>query len=127
MRPRPGTDAANMTTRKDGLQPVSRILENALREAGVSDRLQGRGPLLHWRELAGDEIADHVRAVDLAEGVLMREADHGAWRQELSMLAPEIMGKFNARFGEGTVSQLQWLQGARSPWGARGRKRDQGR
>jgi predicted nucleic acid-binding Zn ribbon protein len=116
-----------MTTRKDGLQPVSRILENALREAGVGDRLQGRGPLLHWREIVGDEIAANVRAVDLADGVLTLEAGHGAWRQELTMLAPEIIEKFNARFGEGTVSQLQWQQGARAPWSARGRKRDPGR
>lgn len=116
-----------MSTRKDGLQPVSRILEAALREAGVGERLEGRAPLLHWREIVGEEIAAHVRAVDLADGVLVLAADHGAWRQELTMLAPEIIEKFNARFGVGTVSQLQWHQGARTSWAARGRKRDQGR
>jgi len=116
-----------MTTRRDGLQPISRILENALREAGVGERLAGRAPLLQWREIAGPEIAAHVRAVDLVDGVLVLEADHGAWRQETSMLANEIVEKFNARFGEGTVSQLQWRQGAGASWLPRGRKRDQGR
>ncbi len=121
-----------MSTRRDGLQPVSRILEAALRASGVDERLAGRAPLLHWAEIVGTEIAAHVRAVDLADGVLVLEADHGAWRQELTMLAPEIVGKFNARFGEGTVSQLQWRQGLR-PTGTRtlatprGRKREQGR
>ncbi len=116
-----------MTTRKDGLQPVSRILEAALREAGVSERLEARAPLLRWPEIVGPEIAAHVRAVDLADGVLGLEADHGAWRQEVSLLAPGIIAKFNATFGEGTVSQLQWRTGGRIPWASRGRKRDQGR
>jgi predicted nucleic acid-binding Zn ribbon protein len=116
-----------MTTRRDGLQPIASILDRALREAGVGERLAGRAPLLHWREIVGLEIAAHVRAVDLVDGVLVLEADHGAWRQELSMLAPEILEKFNARFGAGTVSQLQWHQGVRSSWLPRGRKRDQGR
>ena len=111
-----------MTTRRDGLQPVSRILEAALRESGVSERLSGRAPLLQWHEIVGPEIAAHVRAVDLVDGMLMLEADHGAWRQEVTMLAPEIVVKLNARFGEGTVSQLQWRHGPQ-----RGRKRDQGR
>ncbi len=114
-------------TRRDGLQPIASILENALREAGVDERLAGRAPLLHWREIAGPEISAHVRAVDLVDGVLVLEADHGAWRQETAMLAPEILEKFNARFGEGTVSQLQWYQGVRSFRIPRGRKRDQGR
>ena len=121
-----------MSTNRDGLQPVSRILEAALRESGVNDRLAGRAPLLHWSEIVGAEIAAHVHAIDLADGVLVLDADHGAWRQELTMLAPEIVGKFNARFGEGTVSQLQFRQGAR-PTGIkplatpRGRKRETGR
>ena len=38
-----------------------------------------------------------------------------------------ISSPFNARFGEGTVSQLQWRQGAGASWLPRGRKRDQGR
>jgi len=116
-----------MSTRRDGLQPVSRILEGALRESGVHDRLAGRAPLLHWHEIAGPEIAAHVRAVDLADGVLVLEADHGTWRQELTMLAPEIVEKFNARFGVGTVSRLQWRQGMRPLATPPGRKRDQGR
>ena len=82
-----------MTTNRDGLQPIASILERALREAGVGERLAGRAPLLHWREIVGPEIAAHVRAVDLVDGVLMLEADHGAWRQELIHAGPGDPGK----------------------------------
>ena len=110
-----------------GPQPVSRILADVLRESGLEDRLQERGPLLRWAEVVGEEIARHTRAVDLEEGELVLEADHGAWRQEVTMLVPEIVAKFNARFGEGTVTGIRWRErGTRhSPRerGNRGRRR----
>lgn len=94
---------------KTGPVPVSRILEGMLRESGLQDRLQGRAALLGWREIVGGEIADHSRAVDLVDGVLTLDADHGAWRQEVTMLVPEIIRKFNARYGEGTVTGICWV------------------
>ena len=99
-----------MGRRRDepGPQPVSRILEGVLRESGLQDRLEERAALLGWRQIVGDDIAAHSRAVDLVDGVLVLEADHGAWRQELTMLVPEIIRRFNARFGEGTVTAIQW-------------------
>jgi len=91
-----------------GPQPLSRILDSALRECGLQDRMEERSALLGWREIVGEKIANHSRAVDLIDGVLTLEADHGAWRQELSMLVPMIIQKFNAMFGEGTVTEVQW-------------------
>jgi len=99
-----------MAGRRDnpGPQPVSRILEGVLRDCGLQDRMDERAALLGWRAIVGDEIAAHSRAADLVDGVLTLEADHGAWRQELAMLVPEIIRKFNARYGEGTVTAVQW-------------------
>ena len=97
-----------MSAKRDGPQPVSRLIVGALRRYGLHDRLEERAALLRWREIVGDEIASHSRAVDLADGILVLEADHGAWRQELTMLVPMIIKKFNAMFGEGTVTDIQW-------------------
>jgi predicted nucleic acid-binding Zn ribbon protein len=93
---------------RPGLQPVSRILEGVLRECGLQDRMEERAVLVAWPRVVGEEIAAHARAVDLADGVLVLEADHGAWRQEVTMLVPMIVRKFNARYGEGTVTDVQW-------------------
>jgi predicted nucleic acid-binding Zn ribbon protein len=97
-----------MSAKREGPLPVSRLIEGALRQFGLHDRLEERAALLRWREIVGDEIAGHSRAVDLVDGVLVLEADHGAWRQELTMLVPMIIEKFNAMFGEGTVTDVQW-------------------
>jgi len=93
---------------KPGLQPVSRILEGVLRECGLQDRLEERATLSEWPAIVGADIAGHARAVDLVDGVLTLEADHGAWRQEVTMLIPLIIRKFNAKYGEGTVTDVQW-------------------
>ena len=93
-----------------GPQPVSRILADVLRNSGLEERLEERGPILRWGEMVGEEIARHTRAVDLEEGELVLEADHGAWRQEVTMLVPVIISKFNATFGEGTVTGIRWRE-----------------
>lgn len=110
-----------MTKRRDhtGPVPLSRILQGVLQDCGLDGRLNERAPLLAWREIVGPEIAAQSRAVDLEAGVLVLEADHGAWRQELSLLLPEILEKFNARFGPGTVTEIRWRGGP-----GRGRKRN---
>ncbi len=101
-----------------GPQPVSSILAQVLRNCGLSERLEERSPLLAWKDVVGEEIAQHSRATDIKDGVLIVEADHGAWRQELTLLKPMIINKFNALFGEGTVTEIQWRN---QP--GRGRKR----
>ena len=103
-----------MSERRRGPQPLSRILPDVLRQAGLDERLEERAPLLRWPEIAGEEIGRHTRAVDLQEGELILEADHGAWRQEVTMLAPAIIEKFNAIFGAGTVTAIRWRE--RSAW-----------
>jgi len=91
-----------------GFQPLARILDDTLRECGLRDRCEERSVLAGWTQIVGAEIAAHARAIDLADGVLTLEADHGAWRQEVTMLIPMIVRKFNARYGEGTVMNVQW-------------------
>ena len=93
---------------KSGPQPLSTILVEVLRECGLDGRLEERSPILHWRQIVGEDIAAHSRAVDLSDGVLTIDADHGAWRQEVTMLIPMIKEKFNAMFGAETVTDVQW-------------------
>ena len=96
--------------KREGPQPVSRIIGDALRRFGLHERLEERTVLLRWREIVGEEIAEHSRAVDLQDGVLVLEADHGVWRQEVTMLVPMIIKKFNALCGDGTVTEVTWRE-----------------
>ena len=107
-----------MARKNEGPQPISRILEGALRQYGLQERFAERSVLQKWTAVVGEEVAAHSRAVDLADGVLVLEADHGAWRQELTLLMPAIIKKFNEQCGAGTVTEIQWRDRP-----VRGRKR----
>ncbi len=97
-----------MAHKNDGPQPISRLLEGALRQCGLHERFVERSVLAQWAEIVGPEVALHSRAVDLVDGVLVLEADHGVWRQEITLLIPTIIKKFNERCGAGTVIEIQW-------------------
>lgn len=93
-----------------GLQPIGRLLDDALDQLGLRERAVERRVLARWADIVGAEIAGHSRALDIQGGVLIIEADHGAWRQELTMLMPRIIEKFNSLCGEGTVTDIQWRE-----------------
>jgi predicted nucleic acid-binding Zn ribbon protein len=103
-----------MKDRKRHGSPIllDHVLETVLRRCGLEDRLAQRRTLDAWDTVVGREIATHSRAVDLENGVLTLQADHGAWRQELTLLMPQIMERFNRRFGPGTVTAIQWARAA---------------
>lgn len=96
---------------KTGPVRLGRILDGVLSECGLAGRLSEREFLAQWPGIVGERIAAHVRAVDLREGVLLLAADHGAWRQEVALLAPRIRQECNARFGENTVAEIRWVRG----------------
>ena len=90
---------------------VGSILDSVLNQTGLASRAQERSVLGNWEEIVGDRAAAHTRAVDIKDGVLTLEADHAAWRQELTLLFPVIIEKYNARHGEGTVREVRWRRG----------------
>ena len=101
----------NDKRRKSKPERVDAIIESVLGGTGLADRARERSVLEVWAEIVGDKAAAHTRAVDIADGVLTLEADHAAWRQELTLLFPAIIEKYNARHGEGTVREIRWTRG----------------
>ncbi len=97
--------------RKSRPERVDTILESMLDGTGLAARARERTVLEAWAEVVGDKAAAHTRAVDILDGVLTIEADHAAWRQELTLLFPAIIKKYNERHGEGTVREIRWRRG----------------
>ncbi len=96
--------------RKDRPVRLDRVLDGVLDDCGLSDRLGERRALAAWTSIVGDDIAAHSRALDLRDGVLVLQADHGAWIQELTLLSPVIRERFNERFGADTVTEIRWAR-----------------
>jgi predicted nucleic acid-binding Zn ribbon protein len=95
------------------------ILKGLLTRLGLQERLEQRCLLEAWPQVVGEKIARFSRAIDLQDGVLLLQADNAVWRQELTLLLPTIMEKYNERYGAGTIKEIRWDR--RLP---RGRSRD---
>lgn len=90
---------------------VDEVLDSVLESTGLRARARERSVLESWAGIVGERAAAHTRAVDIADGVLVVEADHAAWRQELTLLFPAIIEKYNRRHGEDTVREIRWRHG----------------
>ncbi len=100
-------------------ETIGSILESVLERTGLNRRAGERTLLEAWPAVAGERIAAHVRAVDLEDGVLVLEADHAAWKQELTLLFPELLKTFRERFGLDAVREIRWLHQRRGRGGSR--------
>ena len=102
-------------------EAVGDILESVLDGLGLRARFAERRLLDDWAAIVGERIAAHCRAVDIADGVLVVDGDHGAWRQELTLLFPDIVRKYNRKYGADTVREIRWRSRGRGPRSRAGR------
>jgi len=68
--------------------------------------LPERSIMTEWERLAGKEMAEHVRVMDLAGGVLRTEADHPGWIQIGNMRKQELLEKIKQEFPEEKIVKI---------------------
>ena len=106
---------------------VADILGGVLKSAGVEDRVGQAAVITAWPDLVGERIARAAVAEAVAaDGTLFVRVKSGAWRQELSLMTPEVLSLLNAGRSAGRIKRIRWLLGGegREPaprYGARGR------
>ena len=101
------------TSRKSGPPArVTEVLTRYLKRAGLADRVAQAAVVTDWAELVGREIARvaHPEAVT-RDGTLFVQVKSAAWRQELSLMTPEIMAKINAGRKQGRIEKIRWVIG----------------
>ncbi len=86
-RPSPGHDT--------GPRPLAEGLGDAVArldtDAGALGALFGR-----WEEIAGPDLARHVRPLKLSGGVLWVAADHAAWATQVRALGAALLDRVGA-------------------------------
>ena len=108
---------------------VADILGGVLKSAGVADRIGQAAVVAAWPALVGERIAGAaVPEAVAADGTLFVRVKSGAWRQELSLMTPEVLALLNAGRSAGRIKRIRWLLGggSREPgprFGSRGRSK----
>ena len=81
-----------------------------------------------WREIVGNEIADHCEPITLFEGRLTIKAESTSWATQLRLMTPELLKSIRSRSEGALVDELtvigpnapSWKRGLRTIRGAKG-------
>nr|WP_246283584.1 DciA family protein [Nocardioides perillae] len=103
-------------------QTLDTTLGRLVADHGWALDLRVHGVVGRWRELVGEEVADHCTPESFADGRLSVRTDSTAWATQLRLLAPTIVRRLNEELGHGTVTFLEVL-GPHLPSWSRGPRR----
>ncbi|MFF1531102.1 DUF721 domain-containing protein [Cellulomonas sp. NPDC058312] len=107
-------------------QTVSSTMASLFRDRGWVQEVSVGGVVGRWRDVVGDQIADHCTPETFAEGVLVVRTDSSAWAQQLKMLAPQLVRRLSEDVGEGVVREVRVL-GPAGPGFGKGKRSVRGR
>lgn len=123
-RTQPGAGSGAGPSGRDP-QPLGRLAERVVRDAGWQDPVAVGGVIGRWREVVGDQVADHCEPTGFGDGVLSVRAETTAWATQLRMLAGDLQRRLNEVVGAGVVDRIEVL-GPDAPSWRRGRWTVQG-
>jgi predicted nucleic acid-binding Zn ribbon protein len=102
-------------------QLVSDVLSSLLRAKGWVADVSVGGVIGRWREVVGDQVADHCVPETFEDKVLVVRADSTAWATQVRLLVPTLLRRLEEEVGEGVVEQVTVL-GPAGPGFRRGRR-----
>ena len=91
----------------DAPTAIGAIAEQLVVRREWERRLEGSQIHGVWEQIAGPAVADHVRPVRLLGGVLVLEADSGAWATQVRYLTHSLIERANEELGSDLVERIQ--------------------
>ncbi|MGC4175369.1 DUF721 domain-containing protein [Demequina sp.] len=103
-------------------RPMSDAVETLLKRMGWTEQVEVAAVTARWREVVGDQIADHCEPLGFDEGKLTVRASSTAWATQLTLMAGQIRHRINEEFGRDIVGELvvlgptarSWVKGPRT-------------
>lgn len=113
---------------RDGRDPalLGDTLARLAAERGWSEDLSVGGVVGRWREVVGDQVADHCVPETFEDGLLVVRTDSTAWASNLRLLVPQLLVTLEREVGPDVVREVRVLGPSGPQWG-RGGRRVQGR
>ena len=92
-------------------EPIGKVLSEVVQELGIAKRIREQRAVVDWRELVGDHVAEHSRAVRVDGGNLFVEVGSSVWAQELTLMRRKILEEINARIGANVIQSIHFVLG----------------
>lgn len=113
---------------KDGRDPklFAETLSAFLEQRGWVQEVSVGGVIGRWREVVGDDIADHCEPLTFENGILTVRASSTAWATQIRLLVPQLLGVLEREVGQDVVQTIA-VQGPTGPRFGKGFRSVQGR
>jgi predicted nucleic acid-binding Zn ribbon protein len=112
------------TARRGKPTKLGEALAGFLKSAGLADRLGQADVVNAWPALVGERIAHAATPESVtADGTMFVRVQSSAWRQELSLMTPEVLALINTGRAAGRIKRIRWLVGTETPADALTRRR----
>lgn len=113
---------------KDGRDPklFAETLSAFLEQRGWVQEVSVGGVIGRWREVVGDDIADHCEPLTFENGILTVRASSTAWATQIRLLVPQLLGVLEREVGQDVVQTIA-VQGPTGPGFGKGFRSVQGR
>lgn len=105
---------------------MSENVESFLRRMGWTEHIEVASVTARWREVIGDQIADHCEPVSFDEGVLLLRASSSAWATQMQLMSGQVRHRLNEEFGREVVKELRFIGPSDKNW-VKGPRRVKGR
>lgn len=102
-------------------QLLGDVVAHLLRERDWVADVSVGGVVGRWREVVGDQVADHCEPETFEDKVLVVRADSTAWATQVRLLGPQLLERLAREVGEGVVETVTVL-GPAGPSFRRGKK-----
>ena len=115
-------------SKKEDPEKLSNILSDLVTTKDWKKGIAEGTLFTKWREIVGNEIADHCEPITLFEGTLIIKAESTSWATQLRLITPDLLKNIRSRSEGALVEELtvigpnapSWKRGLRTIRGARG-------
>ncbi len=101
---------------------MGHTLDRLVVERGWSATVSVAGVVGRWRDVVGDQVADHCEPESFVDGALVVRTDSTPWALEVRRLVPQLERRLAEEVGDGVVESItvlgpvgpRWNRGPRS-------------
>ena len=93
---------------------MSKALAEFLSHQGWENDAARAGLFEHWREIVGEDVAEHVHVESWDDGQLVLRADSTAWATQVRLLTASLLERVRAALGPDVVESVQ-VKGPQAP------------
>lgn len=105
---------------------MSDSVRSLLSRMGWTEHIEVASVTARWREVIGDQIADHCEPVSFDEGTLLLRASSSAWATQMQLMSGQVRHRLNEEFGREVVKELRFIGPSDKNW-VKGPRRVKGR